>query len=142
MIILYLILSNMLNRMSILRQSKRSSLRQPIYLCANYQTLHFSITCFIEITYSAGAVVVVIAWQLHLQLPVQSVPIATTGVSSNLIHAGVYSIQHQVIKLVSDLRQAGGFSLGIFYLTIKQANWVRHKLSKLMKSSPNYNLLQ
>jgi hypothetical protein len=44
-----------------------------------------------------------------LQLPVQLMPITTNAVSSNLIHGEVYSIQHYVIKLVSDLRQVGGF---------------------------------
>ena len=29
--------------------------------------------------------------------------------SSNLVYAEVYSIQHYVIKFVSDLRQVGGF---------------------------------
>jgi hypothetical protein len=43
------------------------------------------------------------------QLPVQSVSITTEFVSSNPIHGEVYSIQHYVIKLVSDLRQVGGF---------------------------------
>ena len=52
---------------------------------------------------------VVILWSLDLQLPVQSVPITTTVVSSNPIHGEVYSIQHNVIKFVSDLRQVGGF---------------------------------
>ena len=33
-------------------------------------------------------------------------------------------------------------SLNIFYLPIKQTKWIRHKLNKLMKSSPNYNMLQ
>jgi len=53
--------------------------------------------------------VVVIAWNLDLQLPVQSVPIISKVVSSNLAHDDVYSIQHYVIKFVSDLRQVGGF---------------------------------
>ena len=44
-----------------------------------------------------------------LQLPVQSVPITTKVVSSNPVHGEVYSIQHYVIKFVSDLRQVGGF---------------------------------
>ena len=44
-----------------------------------------------------------------LQLPVQSVPITTKVVSSNPVHDEVYSIQHYVIKFVSDLRQVGGF---------------------------------
>jgi hypothetical protein len=47
--------------------------------------------------------------RLDLQLPVQSVPITTQVVSSNLIHGEVYLIQHYVIKFVSDLRQVGGF---------------------------------
>ena len=46
---------------------------------------------------------------VDLQLPVQSEPIATKVVSSNPIHGEVYSIQHNVIKFVSDLRQVGDF---------------------------------
>ena len=45
---------------------------------------------------------VVIVWLLDLQLPVQSVPITTTVVSSNPVHGEVYSIQHYVKKFVSD----------------------------------------
>ena len=47
--------------------------------------------------------------QLDLQLPVQSVPITTNVVSLNPAHGEVYSIQHYVIKFVSDLWQVGGF---------------------------------
>ena len=57
----------------------------------------------------AGAVVVMILWWLGLQLPVQSLPITTKVVSSNPANGEVYSIQHYVIKFVSDLRQVGGF---------------------------------
>ena len=39
----------------------------------------------------------------------QSVPITTKVVSLNLVHGEVYSIQHYVIKFVSDLRHVGGF---------------------------------
>ena len=46
---------------------------------------------------------------LDLQLPVQSVPITTNIVSLNPVHGKVYSIQHYVIKFVSDLRQVVGF---------------------------------
>jgi len=46
---------------------------------------------------------------LDLQLHVQSVPITTGDARSNPVHGEVYSIQHYVIKFVSDLRQAGGF---------------------------------
>ena len=52
-----------------------------------------------------------IVWLLDLQLPVQSVPITTKVVSSNSIHGKVYSMQHYVIKFVSDLRQVDGFLL-------------------------------
>jgi len=55
------------------------------------------------------AVMDVIAWQLDLQLPVQSVPIITKVVNSNPVHGEVHSIQYYVIKFVSDLRQVGGF---------------------------------
>jgi hypothetical protein len=40
---------------------------------------------------------------------VQSVPIITNVMSSNLAGAEVYSIQHYVIKFANDLRKAGGF---------------------------------
>jgi hypothetical protein len=50
-----------------------------------------------------------IIWQLDLPLPMQSVPIITNVVSSNPAHGEVYSIQHYVIKFVSDLQQFGGF---------------------------------
>jgi len=39
----------------------------------------------------------------------QSVPIATNIVSSNPVRGEVYSIQHYVIKFVSDLRKVCGF---------------------------------
>jgi hypothetical protein len=46
-----------------------------------------------------------IVMKLDLQLPVQSVPITTKVVSSNPVHGEVRSIQHYVIKFVSELRQ-------------------------------------
>ena len=45
---------------------------------------------------------------LDLQLPVKSVPITAKAVGSNRKHGEVYSIQHYVIKFVSDLREIGG----------------------------------
>ena len=39
----------------------------------------------------------------------ESVPITTTVVSSNPVHDDMYSIQHYVIKFVSDFRQISGF---------------------------------
>ena len=51
---------------------------------------------------------VVIVWWLDLQLPVQSVPLATKVVSSTPVNGEVYTIQHYVM-FVSDLRQVSGF---------------------------------
>jgi hypothetical protein len=48
-------------------------------------------------------------WQLDFQLPVQTVPITTNVVSLNPVHGQVYSIQHYVIKFVSNLQQVSGF---------------------------------
>ena len=42
-------------------------------------------------------------------IPVQSVPITTKDESLNPILGELYSIQHYVIKFVSDLRQVDGF---------------------------------
>ena len=39
----------------------------------------------------------------------QSVPITTNVVSGNPAYGEVFSIQHYVIKFVSNLRQVGGF---------------------------------
>jgi hypothetical protein len=51
----------------------------------------------------------VIVWKLDLQLSMQSMPITTKVVSLNPAHSEVYSIQHYVLKFVSNLRQVGGF---------------------------------
>ena len=48
-------------------------------------------------------------WLLDLLLPVQLVSITTKVVSWNPVHGEVYSIQHYVIKFVSDKRQVDGF---------------------------------
>ena len=48
---------------------------------------------------------------LSFYQPVQSVPITTNVVGSNLVHGKVYSIQHYVIKFVSDVRHVDGFLL-------------------------------
>jgi len=47
-----------------------------------------------------------------LKLPVQWVPNTTNVVSLNPPHGKVYSVQHYVIKFVSDLRQVIGFFTG------------------------------
>ena len=54
-------------------------------------------------------VAVVILWQLGLQLPVQLAPNTTKVVSSSPVPGKVYSIQHYVIKFVSDLQQVRVF---------------------------------
>jgi hypothetical protein len=40
---------------------------------------------------------------------IRMMPITTNVVSSNPAHGEVYSIQHYVIKIISDLRQLRGF---------------------------------
>ena len=50
---------------------------------------------------------VVIVYYLDLELPMQSVPMTPEVVSSNPVHGKVYSIQHYVMKFVSDLQQVG-----------------------------------
>jgi hypothetical protein len=60
---------------------------------------------------------------------VQSVPVTTTIVSSNPVHGKVYSVQHYVIKFVSDLRQVGGFQDTPFFSTNKTD---RHNITELL----------
>jgi uncharacterized protein with PQ loop repeat len=48
-------------------------------------------------------------WSLYF-IHFDSVPITTKVVSSNPVHGEVYSIQHYVIKFVSDLWLSNGFS--------------------------------
>ena len=55
------------------------------------------------VNYVQGLIIVMIIWQLELHLPMQSVPITTKVVSSNLANGEVYSIQHYAITFVSDL---------------------------------------
>ena len=45
----------------------------------------------------------------HLHLHMQSVPITTNVVNLNPAHGKMYSIQHYVIKTVSDLQQVSDF---------------------------------
>jgi hypothetical protein len=53
----------------------------------------------------------VVVWCLDLQLPMQSVPITAKVMSLNPTHGEVFSIQHYMIKFVSDFLQIGGFLL-------------------------------
>ena len=64
--------------------------------------------------------IVVIMIIVDLQLPVQLVSFITKVLSSNPINDEVYSLQHYVIKFVTDLRHVGGFLLVLrFLLAIK-----------------------
>jgi hypothetical protein len=47
-------------------------------------------------------VAIVVVSYFDLQVPVQFVPITTKVMSSNPAHGEVYSVQHYVIKFVSD----------------------------------------
>ena len=66
-------------------------------------------------------------YQINLQLPMQSVSIITEVICSNPVHGEVYSIQHYVIKFVSDLWQDGGFLQGTRWFstnkTLPRYNW-------------------
>ena len=54
---------------------------------------------------------VVLQLRVHIHVPMQSASITTNVVSLNATHGEVYSIQHCVIKFVSDLWQVSGFLL-------------------------------
>ena len=53
---------------------------------------------------------------LQLHVPMQSVPITTDVLSLNPAHGKVYSIQHYVIKFVSDLQHVGGFLWVVWFI--------------------------
>ena len=53
---------------------------------------------------------VVIVWQLDLQLHMQPVPITAKVVSSNPAHGEMYSMQHYVIMFVRELGRSVVFS--------------------------------
>jgi hypothetical protein len=71
---------------------------------------------------------VVIVW-LDLQLPIQSVPITTKVVSSNPVHGEVYSIQHYLIKFVSDLAAGRWMYAKISYELMSEEIYRRHNNS-------------
>ena len=52
--------------------------------------------------YIRAAVMVVIIWSLDLQLPMQSVPITTNIVSSNLDQGEVYNIMWSSLSVTCD----------------------------------------
>ena len=71
-----------------------------------FQSIYFRLYI---ISINKGAVVVVIVWYLDVKLPIQSVPITIKVGSSNSAHGEMYSIQHYMIKFISDLWHFGGF---------------------------------
>ena len=77
---------------SIIQTNYRKVLHDTVFLC-----------------HTDRAIMVGIVWYLDLQLTLQSVPITTKVTSLNPTHGEVYSIQHYVIKFVSDLQKDNGF---------------------------------
>ena len=75
-------------------------------------------------------VVVMIVWLLDLQLHVQSLLIITEVVSLNPVNGEVYSIQHSLIKCVSDLRQVSGFLRILWFPPHKKTD--RHDITKIL----------
>ena len=69
----------------------------------------FGVHFYTNVYFLSGAVMVVIVWWFDLQLPVQSVPITTKVVSSNPVNGKVHSMQHYVIKFLSDLPEVSCF---------------------------------
>ena len=78
-----------------------------------------------------------------LLLPVKSVPITTNVVSSYPIHDKVYSMQHYVIKFVSDLAAVRWFSLDTPGSSINQTDChdITEILLKVVLNTINLNLL-
>ena len=94
--------------------------------------IHVDTFFVIHNTFIQGADMIVIVWQFDLQLPMESVPITTNVVSSNLIHGKVYSIQHYMIKFVSDLRQVSGFLRVFRFPPSKKFDSRSHDITKIL----------
>ena len=94
--------------------------------------IHVDTFFVIHNTSIQGADLIVIVWQFDLQLPMESVPITTNVVSSNLIHGKVYSIQHYMIKFVSDLRQVSGFLRVFRFPPSKKIDSRSHDITKIL----------
>ena len=80
----------------------------------------------INLSFSEGAVLVVIAWQLDLQVPMQSVLITIKVVSSNIVHGEVYSVQRYWIKFVT----GWWFSPGIPVSSTNKSD--RHDITEIL----------
>ena len=72
---------------------------------------------------------VVILWQLDLQLPMQSVAITTNILSSNPTHGEMCSIKHYVIKCISHLRRFW-FSPGTLVFSTNKTD--RHDITEIL----------
>ena len=70
-------------------------------------------------------------------------PITTNVLSSNPAHGEVYSIQHYVIKFVSDLRQAGRFPPGTPASSTNKTDYhdITETLLKVALSTINITLI-
>jgi hypothetical protein len=66
----------------------------------------------------------------------QSVYITTNVVSSNPAHGEVYSIQHYVIKFVSDFRQIGGFTHRVKSTLRSRVKWQSKTMT--LKDAPHW----
>jgi hypothetical protein len=86
--------------------------------------IRLSIGCdFISSIFIVATFAVIFSRYLYNGCILQSVPITNKDVSSNPTHGEVHSIQHCVIKFVSDFRQVCGFLWVLWFPPpIKQAN--------------------
>jgi len=69
---------------------------------------------------------------------VQSVPFTTKAVSSIPVHSEVYSIQHYVIKFVSDLQQVWWFSPGTSVSSTNKTD--RHDITEILLKVALYTI--
>jgi hypothetical protein len=93
-----------------------------------YQYSEFIEDFLISVKYikQKGVVVVIV----FLQLPVQSMSITTDILSSNPAHGKVYSIQHYVIKFVSDFQQVSGFLQVLWFSSTNKTD--RHDITEIL----------
>jgi len=69
----------------------------------------YIVFCFILFVFVMYLVCSMLPVFLDCPFLIESVPITTKVVSSNLVHGVVYSIQHYVIMFIGDWRQVGSF---------------------------------
>ena len=79
--------------------------------------------------------------RMMLGLPVQSVPITIKVVSSNTARGKMYSIQHYVIKFVSDLLQVCGFLWVLQCPLLYNWNIVESGIKHYSPNPKMYNIL-